>query len=101
MLDRIPSDTIRAVMQVAPITEKLRSRRLGWFGHVVRSPEDRLPGKSLNLQVAGKRPLGRPKMRWMDRVRADLRQLELTEEDPHDRQNWRSRIRSADPSQRN
>ncbi|KAL6570658.1 hypothetical protein OROGR_000208 [Orobanche gracilis] len=36
MMDRIPNRVFRNVLEVAPISQKVREGRLRWFGHVRR-----------------------------------------------------------------
>ena len=43
-------------------------------------------------KVTGKRPRGRPRLRWMDRVRSDLKQHQL---DPN-REAWRKAVMVID-----
>ena len=51
------------------IIRNLKSRRLRWAGHVARIDQSRvLVGKPEN-----KRPLGRPRRRWEDNIKMDLR----------------------------
>ena len=40
---------------------------------------------------------GRPKRRFMDLVKEDMAEVEVTEEDAEDRSNWRWKIRCGDP----
>ena len=42
--------------------------QLRWFGHVSRIPQERLPKQTLFAKPDGKRPVGRPRKRWMDHV---------------------------------
>ena len=51
----------------------INSRRLIWAGHVVRMEEDRSAFKILTGTPTGKRPLGRPRRRWEDNIRMDLK----------------------------
>jgi hypothetical protein len=46
----------------------IKSRRMRWTGHVARMGEKR---NAYRLLV-GKRPLGRPRRRWVDNIRMDL-----------------------------
>ena len=48
-----------------------KSRRLRWAGHVDRMEEGRSAFKILTGKPTGKRPLGRPRRRWEDRIRMD------------------------------
>ena len=56
------------------IVRVLRSRRLRWTGHVARMEEGRSALKILTGKPTGKRPLGRPRHRWEDNIRMDLKE---------------------------
>jgi hypothetical protein len=49
----------------------IKSRRMRWVGHVVRM-EKRNAYRLLVGKPDGKRPLGRPRLRWVDNIRMDL-----------------------------
>ena len=51
----------------------------------------------LRMELLGKRKRGRPKRRFMDVVKEDMAEVEVTEEDTVDRRNWRKKIRFGDP----
>ena len=51
------------------------SRRLRWAGHEARMEEGRRAFKMLTGKPAGKRTLGRPRRRWEDNIRVDLREI--------------------------
>jgi hypothetical protein len=38
-IDRIRNKYIRGSLKVAPVTEKIRSKRLAWYGHVMQRDE--------------------------------------------------------------
>jgi hypothetical protein len=48
-----------------------------WAGHVACTGEDRKLYKVLVGKPEGKRPLGRPRRRWEDGIRKDLREIAL------------------------
>jgi hypothetical protein len=48
-----------------------------WAGHVEHMGEERKVYKVLVGTPEGKRPLGRPRHRWGDGVRMDLREIDL------------------------
>jgi hypothetical protein len=50
-------------------------RRMRWVGHVARMGEKRNAYKILVGKPEGKRPLGRPRRRWEDNIRIDLREI--------------------------
>ncbi|VDM66589.1 unnamed protein product [Strongylus vulgaris] len=45
-----------------------QEKRLRWYRHVSRGDEKHVTRVAMSLEVAGKRPQGRPTMRWMDRI---------------------------------
>ena len=47
--------------------------------------------------VARKEKTGRPKLRFMEVVKEDMAEVEVTEEDTEERTNWRWKIRCGDP----
>jgi hypothetical protein len=53
----------------------IKSRRMRWAGHVVRMGEKRNAYRLLVGKPDGKRPLGRPRRRWVDNIRVDLREV--------------------------
>jgi hypothetical protein len=52
----------------------IKSRRLRWAGHVARMGETRNSYRILVGKVEGKTPLGRPRCRWVDNIKRDLRE---------------------------
>jgi hypothetical protein len=51
----------------------IKSRRMRWAGQVARMGEKRTAYRILVGKPEGKRPLGRPRCRWEDNIRMDLR----------------------------
>jgi hypothetical protein len=50
----------------------IKSRRLRWAGHVARMGEKRNLYRLLVEKPEGKRPLGRPRRRWIYNIKMDL-----------------------------
>ena len=50
-----------------------KSRRLRWAGHVARMEESRNAHRILKAKLDGKRHLGRPRRRWKNNIKMDLR----------------------------
>ena len=46
-----------------------------WAGHVARMGEERGAYRVLVGKPEGKRPLGRPRRRWVDHIRMDLQKV--------------------------
>jgi hypothetical protein len=53
----------------------MKSRRMRWAGHVALMGEERKVYKVLVAKPEGKRPLRRPRYRWKDGIRMDLREI--------------------------
>jgi hypothetical protein len=53
----------------------MKSRRIRWVRHMARMGEERKLYKVLVGNPKGKRPLGRPRHRWDDGIRMDLREI--------------------------
>jgi hypothetical protein len=53
------------------IIRMIKSRRMGWAGHVVRMGEKRTAYRILVEKPEGKRPLGIPRCRWVDNIKID------------------------------
>jgi hypothetical protein len=51
-------------------------RRITWAGYVARIGETRNAYKILVGKPEGKRPLGRPRRRWVDNTKIDLREID-------------------------
>jgi hypothetical protein len=59
------------------IIRQVKSRRMRWAGYVARMGEGRKVYKVLVRKPEGKRPLGRPRRRWENGVKMDLRDIAL------------------------
>jgi hypothetical protein len=59
------------------IIRQVKSRRRRWVEHVSRMGEERKVYKVLVGKPEGKRPLGRPRRRWENGFRIDLREIDL------------------------
>ena len=51
----------------------IKSRRLGWAGHVARMEEGAF--KILTGKPTGKRPSGKPWSTWEDNIRMDVKEI--------------------------
>jgi len=66
----------------------VRITRLRWAGHIVQM-QDNLPCKKITLgKLEGGRQVGRPNLRWMDKVMRDAERLEV--------RNWRIKAKDRD-----
>jgi hypothetical protein len=55
----------------------IKWRRMKWAGHVARMGEKRNVYRLLVGKPERKRPLGRPRSRWMDNIKMDLLEIGL------------------------
>jgi hypothetical protein len=55
----------------------IKSRWMRWAGHVARMGEKGNMYKILVGKPEGKRPLGRPRCRWIDNIKMDLLEIGL------------------------
>jgi hypothetical protein len=53
----------------------IKSRRMRWAGHVAHMGEERGAYRILVRRPEGRRPLGRPRHRWEDNIKTDLREV--------------------------
>jgi len=65
-----------------------------WAGHVAPMGEERAVYRDLVRKPEGKRPLGRPRRRWVDNIRVDLQEVRCGYVDwiglAQDRDRWRT-----------
>ena len=64
---------VRTGQEIAENT--VRKRRMKWYGHISRMNKERWPSVVHNWKPTGKRPVGRPKQRWVDNIETDLKKL--------------------------
>jgi hypothetical protein len=57
------------------IVRRIKSRRMGWAGHVACMGERKGVYRDLVGKPEGKRPLGRPRRRWEDNIKMDLHEV--------------------------
>jgi transcription termination factor 2 len=74
----------------------IKSRRMRWAGHVARMGEKRNAYRIFVGKLEGKRPLGRPRRRWVDNIKMDLREIGWDGMDwidlAQDRDQWRALV---------
>jgi hypothetical protein len=73
-LERFPSEEIRRIMQAEEtVFDRIEARKLRWFGHVMRMPEERWPAIIHSWIPPGRRKRGRPKLSWRDGITEVMR----------------------------
>ncbi|KAL4123073.1 hypothetical protein QTP88_015305 [Uroleucon formosanum] len=74
----------------------IRSKRLEWFGHVWRADGQVIKEVLINT-INKKRPLGRPRTRWVYVIAQDIKNIEEASsfDDAYDREKWRGFVMAA------
>jgi hypothetical protein len=65
-------EELRDLNSLPSIIRIIKSRRMRWAGHVARMGEKRNACRLLVSKSKGKRPLGRPRRRWVDNIKMDF-----------------------------
>ena len=73
----------------------LRQDRLHWYGHIRRREEDNLSRKMMVMVIPEKRRRGRPRRRWIDNNREDMKKYELTADMTENRQYWKLMVKTG------
>jgi hypothetical protein len=80
-------------------TNAIIMRRMRWAGHVARMGEKRDVYRLLVGKPEGKRPLRRPRRRWIDNIKKDLLEIGLNVVDwiglAQDSYRWRALVSSV------
>jgi len=71
-------------MKQEDIIKFIKSQRLRWVAHAMRMEITRTTRKITEWKPYKTRPVGRPRLRWMDQVEEDLRRMKITD--------WRVKI---------
>ena len=69
---KLHNEELRNLYSLPYIVRVVKSRRMGWSGHLAHMGEGRGVHRVLVGKSEGKRPLGRPRRRWEDNIKMDL-----------------------------
>jgi len=72
---RLHNEELRNLYSSPNIVRVIKWRRVRWAGHVAHTEEMRNVYKILVGKPEGKRPLGRPRGRWKNSIRMNLREI--------------------------
>ena len=98
--DKVTNTSVLNRAMVPSMHSLLKQRRLRWLGHVVRMEDGRIPKDLLYGELTqGTRPTGRPKLRFKDVCKRDLKTLEIDvdtwEVTASDRLAWRRAVKEG------
>ena len=93
---RLHNEELNDLCTLPNIVRVIKSRRMRWVGHVARMGEEIGVYRVLVGKPEGKRPLGRPRRRWVDNIRMDLQEVGCGYMDwtglTQDRERWRTLV---------
>ena len=72
---RLHNEEINVLYSSPNIMQVIKSRRMRWAGHVACMGEERGVYRVLVRKPEEKRPLGRPRRRWLDNITMDLQEV--------------------------
>jgi len=88
---------IDKLIEGADIVRFINAQRIKWLGHIQRMDQGRPTRKLLDWKPMGIRLVGRPRQRWQEDVREDLKKLKVKnwKEIAQDRRTWRDLAEKA------
>ena len=72
---RLHNEELNDLYSSPNIVRVIKSRRMRWAGHLARMGEERGVYMVLVGKPGGRRPLRRPRCRWVDYIRMDLQEV--------------------------
>jgi hypothetical protein len=96
---KLHNDELHSLYSSPNIVGVIKSRGMRWAGHVARMEEGRGAYKVLVGRPEGKRPLARPRRRWEDSIKMDLREIGIDAANwirlDQDRVQWRAFVNTV------
>jgi hypothetical protein len=96
---KLHNDELHDLYSSPNIVRVIKSRRMSWAGHVALMAAGRGVYRVLVGRPEGKRPLGRPRLRWEDNIKMDLRETGIDRENlirlTQDRVQWRAFVNTV------
>jgi hypothetical protein len=96
---KLHNEELRDVYSSPSIIRIIKSRRMRWAGHVAQIGEKRNVYRLLVGKPEGRRPIGRPRRRWVDNIKMDLLEIGWGVVDwiglAQDRDKWRALVNAV------
>jgi hypothetical protein len=96
---KLHNEELHNLYSLPSIITIIKTRRMRWVRHVARMGEKRNVYRLLVGKPEGKRPLGRPRHRWIDNIKTDLLEVGLSVVDwiglAQDSYRWRALVNSV------
>ena len=64
LFNKVRSSEIRKSLNIEPLLIRIERFQLRWFGHVSRSPQERLLKQAVLAKANRRRPVGRSRTKW-------------------------------------
>jgi len=93
---RLHNEELNDLYSSPNIVRVIKSRRMSWAGHVAPMGEEKGVYRVLVGKPEGRRPLGRPRRRWVDDIKMNLQEVRCGYMDwiglAQDRDRWRTLV---------
>jgi hypothetical protein len=76
--DKVTNKALYEGTHSEPMSATVKRKRLKWFGHISRMPQNRIPYVTMNWTPSGKRKKGRPTTTLRSTVKNELEEMGLT-----------------------
>ena len=99
--DRLRNEWIRQEIGVMSVLDLIEEWKMRWYGHVMRMENWRYPKQTMEWVPTERRPVGRPRTRWIKGVeealeKRDTNLPEVQEREIYeDRDAWRRLVKSC------
>jgi hypothetical protein len=79
------------IIRKKDIVRFVKAKTIIWIGHVERMEDSRMPKRVMRQKICTRRKRGRPKVRWLEDVQEDLREMGIEgwRRKAQDRDQWR------------
>jgi hypothetical protein len=96
---KLHNEELHGLYSSPSIVRVIKARRIRWAGHVSRTGEVRGAYSIFAGRPEGRKPLGRPRSRWEDNIKMDLREIGFGDVDwihwAQDRDRWRAIVNTV------
>ena len=91
------NEELEMLIRKKNIVRFIKSQRLRWAAHVIRMDTKRTVKKLTEWEPCSSRPVGRPRLRWLDQVEEDLKKMKVRNwrEKCKDRRLWNKIVKQA------
>ena len=88
---------LNEIIKCKNIINIIRAQRPSWLGHIERMQGMRMVKAIYSSKPISRRPIGRPKTRWVDDVREDVQKLKVSHWKTlaQDRRRWKELVEKA------